>query len=45
MEYGLKEIKELEEIYVNSNEEIRDYILSKIIEIKSETSCGLLIIV
>jgi hypothetical protein len=44
MGYGLEQIKELEEIYLNSNEEIRDYILSRVIEIKSYTSCGLMIL-
>ena len=44
MKQGLEQIKELEEIYLNSNDEIRDYILSRVIEIKSYTSCGLLII-
>jgi len=44
MDYGLKEIRKLEETYLNSNYEIREYILSKVIELQSETSCGLVII-
>jgi len=43
MVYGLEQIKKLERIYVESNNEVREYILSKVMEIESETSCGLLI--
>lgn len=43
MDFGLQEIKKLEEIYLNSNLEVRNYIASRVIEIESETSMGLLI--
>lgn len=42
-DYGLKEIYKLSRMYQDSNEEIRDYILSAIIQIESEISCGTLI--
>lgn len=41
---GLQEIKKLEEIYISATEEIREYILSKVIELESKTACGLVII-
>jgi hypothetical protein len=45
MDCGLKLIKQLEENYLASNQEIREYILSKVIELESETSCGLVMII
>jgi len=43
MDRGFLELKKLEEFYLNSPNEIRDYIYSRIIEIESETSCGCLL--
>jgi hypothetical protein len=37
---GFLEIKKLEKIYVESPQEVRDYILSKVIEIETETCFG-----
>lgn len=40
---GLKEIDRLRNIYVESNEEVRNYISSRIKEIETEVSLGLVI--
>lgn len=41
---GEAEIQKLLRIYQDSIPEIRNYIYSRIIEIESETACGLLIV-
>jgi len=42
-DHGLKEIDRLRDIYVESNEEVRDYISSRIKEIETEISFGLVV--
>ena len=43
MEYGLEQLKKLEDIYLNSNLEIKELILSRVLEIESEIGYGTLI--
>ena len=43
IDYGVQHIKKLLQIYEDSNMEMRSFILSRVKEIETETSCGLLI--
>lgn len=40
---GLEQIKSLERLYEEATPEIRNRILSRVIEIKTETTCGIMI--
>jgi hypothetical protein len=43
IDYGSKEINKLSRMYQESNEEIRRFILSAIIQIENDISCGTVI--
>lgn len=44
MNRGVKMIRELERMYQDAPNEIRERILTRVLEIKSETACGIMIV-